>query len=597
MSFPRLTASLAAAAAIAPIASAQNTVAYIKLEGPVVERDTTPIMPFGPTEKAKTLYDIMGEFALAADPGEDIDALVVRISDFGASRTQLEEIGAAMQRVREQDRPVHVFTEIYDSSSFLIAAHADDVIVQQGGGAMLMGMHTEEMYLADALGAIGIDAEFVQIGDYKGAMETIANSGPSPEWDQNFSALLDGLYDEYASTIANGRNLTRAQLETAMEQCFIATPDVAKELGLIDRELDRPDLNAFLEDEYGDDFVWDQDLSPAKAETTIDYANMGFFEAFSMMMEAFAPPVRGPVRDSIAVLYIDGPIMDGDSTPEGFMSSGSVGSTTIRKALLEIENDPRIKGVIVRIDSPGGSAIASESIWLGLRRVAEEKPVWVSVGSMAASGGYYIAVAGDRIYVNPSSIVGSIGVISGKLSMQGLFDKIHLNVVSRSRGKGGDMFSMTEPWSPSQREVIRKRMTDVYDLFTSRVAQGREGIDLSQTAEGRLFEGRRAVDLQMADRIGGVEDAINDLAEELNLAQGSYDLIQYPPAPTLEELIEQAFGISASARMPVVGETAELIKAAIGESGWNAIRQAFTITKQLRSEPVLLTSPKVFWIK
>ncbi len=597
MTIPRLAATLGLSAAITTAASAASTIAYIKLDGPVIERDTTPIIPFASIEKDKTLADIMGELALAADPSENIDALVIRISDFAASRTQIEEIGVAIERVREQDRTVHVFTEIYTPASFLIAAHADDVIIQSGGGAMLAGFHTEEMYLADALHAVGIHAEFVQIGDFKGAMETIANSGPSPEWDANFSALLDGLYEEYANTLAEGRNLSRAELEYAMSESFIANADTAMRLKLIDRELDRPDLESYLEDEYGDDFVWDNDLSPSKAENEVDYSQMSFFEAFASMMEAFAPPVLGPVRDSIAVVYIDGAIVDGESSSGGLMSSSSVGSTTIRKALLDIESDNRIKGVVVRIDSPGGSAIASESIWLGLRRVAEHKPVWVSVGSMAASGGYYIAVAGDKVYVNPSSIVGSIGVISGKLSMKGLFDKIHLNVVSRSRGKGGDMFSMTQSWTPEQRDTIRARMTEVYDLFTKRVSQGRKGIDISRTAEGRLFEGRRAITLNMADEIGGIEDAITDLASELSLVEGRYDILQYPPRPTLEEMLNQILGASASVRSPLVSETVELIRAAIGENGWNAVRQGVTTSLQLQRDPILLAAPKVFWIK
>jgi protease-4 len=589
-----ITLSLAVVAASAPAAS---KLAYIKLEGPVIERTTAPILPFAVADDEKTLSDIIAEINLAAEPSEDIDALVIRLDNFAPSRTQIEEIGAAIDRVREQDRTVHVFTEIYTPASFLIAAHADDVIVQSGGGAMLSGFHTEEMYLADALNAVGIHAEFVQIGDFKGAMETIANSGPSPEWDRNFSALLDGLYDEFANTLEQGRGLSRDQLELAMSQCFIANPETAMRLNLIDHALDRPDLEAFLEEEYGEDFVWDNDLSPSKADGEVDYSQMSFFEAFAMMMDAFAPPPTGPVRDSIAVVYIDGAIVDGESSPGGLMSSSNVGSTTIRKALLEIESDDRIKGVVVRIDSPGGSAIASESVWLGLRRVAENKPVWVSVGSMAASGGYYIAVAGDKIYVNPSSIVGSIGVISGKLSLQGLFDKVHLNVVSRSRGKGGDMFSMASAWTPEQRETIRERMTEVYELFTARVSQGRKGISIADTAEGRLFEGRRAITLNMADELGGIEDAITDLAAELELADGRYDILQYPPQPTLEQMLSQAFGMGASTMTPFMNESAELIKAMIGENGWNAVRQAVSTSMQLRRDPILLTAPKIFWIK
>src|SRR5690606_7120002 len=136
--------------------------------------------------------------------------------------------------------------------------------------------------------------------------------------------------------------------------------------------------------------------------------------------------------------------------------------------------DDLIKGVIIRINSPGGSATASEVIWRGVQRVAAKKPVWVSVGSMAASGGYYIAVAGDKIYVTPSGIVGSIGVVGGKISMGGLYDLLHVNVVERARGPRADLFSSSQPWTDQQRAFVRDKMAETYDLFTRRVAQGRE---------------------------------------------------------------------------------------------------------------------------
>src|SRR5690606_18359825 len=213
-------------------------------------------------------------------------------------------------------------------------------------------------------------------------------------------------------------------------------------------------------------------------------------------------------------------------------------------------------------NSPGGSAIASESIWLGLERIAESKPVWVSVGSMAASGGYYIAVAGERIYVNPSSIVGSIGVVGGKPVLGGTYDKRNINVVSRDRGPAASLMSTVEPWTEQQRTLVRERMTETYELFVERVKAGRRDIEIEKTAEGRLFAGRKAIELNMADRLGGLDVAIRDLAEELSLAEGRYDVMHYPGPKSIEEMLQEmlgGFGLSA----PAVQEPRGLIGAAI----------------------------------
>jgi protease-4 len=305
---------------------------------------------------------------------------------------------------------------------------------------------------------------------------------------------------------------------------------------------------------------------------------------------------RGPTGPTIALLHIDGPIVDGESKPGGLMGEASVGSLTIRKALAEIEASDLVKGVVVRINSPGGSAIASESIWQGLRRVAESRPVWVSVGSMAASGGYYIAVAGDKMYVNPSSIVGSIGVVGGKIAMGGVYDKLKIHVVERARGPRASIMSSVAPWNDEQRALVRSRMQETYDLFTKRVATGRPGIDLAATAEGRLFDGRRAIDLKMADQIGGVEDAIRELAVAVGLPEGAYDVLDYPAPPTLTEVLSDAmerFGMGASAPGVGLDAIAAGVRDVVGPRAWPSLRDAAAALLQLRKEPVILASPRV----
>ncbi|GIW74252.1 MAG: hypothetical protein KatS3mg103_0774 [Phycisphaerales bacterium] len=296
----------------------------------------------------------------------------------------------------------------------------------------------------------------------------------------------------------------------------------------------------------------------------------------------------------------------------------TIGSRSVRNELKSLADNDLVKGVVLRIDSPGGSATASEIIWQGVRDLAQRKPVWVSVGSMAASGGYYIAVAGQKIYANPSSILGSIGVVGGKISMDGLYDTLRVGVVGRARGPHADMFATHKPWNDQQIELVRQKMRQTYEQFTGRVRQGRPGIDLSTTAEGRLFLGRAAVERKMADRVGSLHDAVADMAQQLGLEQ--YDVRHYPGPKSLAEFLEDAFGSMVSARAPAGGRGAlagalgralprsdgaglmglpmvQLLREAMGPQAFGQVAGALEALGQLRHEPVVLTAPSVLTVR
>lgn len=538
-----------------------------------------------------TLRDLTQLLADAADRA-DIDTLVVRLKDAQLNRAQIEELGEAMQRARRAGRKIHLFAEQYTPAEILLGVHADTMIIQTGGGVSFPGLYMEEMYLADTLAWLGVKADFVQVGDYKGAAEALVNSAPSDAWEENISQLLDSMYATMRRDVMRGRRWSEAQLDAAMKNVWFATSQQAIDAGLLDAQVDLPELGAHLAGRRTPRFVKIEPESAAGRE--IDSSNP--FAAIGAIMEMFTrKPRHKPTRPTIAVLHVDGPIVDGDSTSAGLFGGASVGSRTIRNALEDILAEDQIKGVIVRIDSPGGSATASEVMWQGLRRVAEKKPVWGSVGAMAASGGYYVAVGTDRIYVNPSSIVGSIGVVGGKLALGGLYEKLGINVVPRSRGPMASMLSSAEPWTAEQRAFMRSRMTDIYDLFTQRVAGGRSDIDLSRTAEGRLFTGQRAIDLKMADRIGGLEKAIEDLARDRGLAV--YDVLHYPGPKGLDEMFEELFGGFAGAAAPIRhrGLAAELmgvLAEAVGMRNWLAVAAQLEALAQLRREPAVLVSPR-----
>jgi protease IV len=532
---------------------------------------------------------------------DTIDGLVIRVKDAALGVTQIQELGRAMNRLRESGKQIHVFAENYGTPEILLGAYADEVIIQSGGTVSIPGLHMEEMFLRDTLEWVGITPDYVQIGAYKGAEEQMMNTEPSPEWDENISGLLDSMYANMRGMIQDGYDLSSDELDQVMEEAWWASDKQGIALGIIDSAVDLPNLMDHLGEAYGTgDAEISLDLNDEVPGMQIDMAN-----PFAMLTMLSKKPNHTARRPTIAVLHINGTIIDGDSKPGGFLGGGSsVGSRTIRNAIESILKQDMIKGVVVRIDSPGGSAIASEIIWQGLDRLKAEKPVWISVGSMAASGGYYIAVGGDRIYAEQSSIVGSIGVVGGKLAMGGLYDKVRIHIKERNRGPRAGLASGINPWTDEEREMVRARMKETYDQFTGHVAAGREGIDLSKTAEGRLFTGDRALDLKMVDAIGGLDDTMHELAAEVGL--DDFEVMEFPGPKSFDELIEDmlgGFGVTApgvmasgSAADPILAAMASL-RTLLGEQRFEMVRDAINANLLLRDEPVLLTMPRVIMFR
>ncbi len=524
---------------------------------------------------------------------KEFSGLVIRLKDSALGVTQVEEIGQAIERYRETGKQVHVFAEGYNTSDLLLASFADEIILQMGGHVSFPGLHMEEMYLADTLSWVGVQAQLVQVGDFKGANETMTRTAPSPQWDQNISGLLDGMYGNIRSIIMEGRDLNDRELDEAMKVVWAASGDEAIEAGIIDAVVDLPRLKTHLGEVYDAEINWVSDPY-AVAEGGVDFSSpLAVFGAF--MAESAPVHIDHP---TIAVLHIEGTIIDGDSSAGGMFGGGSsVGSRTIRNAIEAILKEEMIEGVIVRVNSPGGSAIASEVMWQGIERLKSEKPVWVSVGNMAASGGYYVLSAGDKVFVNPSSIVGSIGVIGGKYTMGELYEKAKINIVERSRGPMSDLFSASKPWDVNQLRIMREEMEETYDLFISRIEAGRDGIDLDETAEGRLFIGLDAVELKMADEVGGLDDAINALAAEIEL--GDFDVIHYPKPPSFEDMLLESFGQFIESPSTLIGtsQLEVMLRSVLGDRRYLSVVDTLNALLLLRDEKVLLVNPRAIYIK
>ncbi|MCW5757369.1 MAG: S49 family peptidase [Phycisphaeraceae bacterium] len=574
---------LLSAGANAALAQARERVGMLEITGTPSEAPSQVAWLFGDADP--TLSDLVRAIE-NAQAAHNLDHLVIRLKDAALSWAHVDELGQAISTV---DIPVTLFAEQMGPTDLMLASYADRVLMQQAGDVSLPGLYMEEMFLADTLHWIGLKAQLIQVGDYKGANEQMTRTQPSEAWNQNIEALLDSLYGHMVGTLARGRGTDASGIEGAMGTLWMASAQDAVTAGLVDQAIDLPELGRTIVGP-GANPRWIT-INAGQQGSKLDTSNP--FALFQMLSRKPEVSITGP---TIAVLHLSGTIMTGDSSSGGLFGGQTIGSRTIRNELKALADNDLVRGVVLRIDSPGGSATASEIIWQGVQELRKTKPVWVSVGNMAASGGYYIAVAGDKIYANPSSILGSIGVVGGKISMAELYDTLKVNVVGRARGPRADMFASAEPWNEQQVTVVRDKMAEVYQKFTGRVSAGRPGIDLSKTAEGRLFLGKDAVGLKMADKVGGLDDAVADLAGQLGLA--AYDVQHFPGPKELGEILEEMLGGFMSVRGPGVGNASDLptvraLRAALGERAWGQVMHSMESFSLLRQEPVVLTAPSI----
>jgi len=511
------------------------------------------------------------------------------------SWTQVDEISAKIKDVRDAGKQVLVFAEEYDLPTYLVACAADKILLQRGGQVLLLGLSMEEMYLAGMLEKIGADADFIQVGKFKGADETLTRDAPSKWWDQNIDALLDDLYDQAVEHIGKARGLDRAGVEQVLADCWSMQDADYVKRNVVDMIVSR-DLVDATEIAFGESFVWDQTLG-TRAKRPRNQNPFAFFQTL------FQTQQRVVKKDAVALIHAYGPIVSGKSSyGDGLFSSASIGSQTMVEALGEVRDNENIKAAVIRIDSPGGSAIASEMIWQAVRQVSEAKPVYISVGSMAASGGYYIACAGDRVYVDPTSILGSIGVVGGKVTMAGLYDWAGISIKQRSRGPLAGMFNSVEPFTQQQRGILKQAFEKTYDQFIDRVKTGRGSriAEVDQVAQGRVFTGRQCVANGLADEIGGLSVAVQAAAKRAGLGAGEYQVLDFPEPMTLPEFLDTLFQARTGPMPSGVQATPASVTAAkklLGPVAWQRVGYTLDAILQLRDEPVLAVMPGVLVVR
>jgi len=538
-------------------------IASISLEGGFPET-TTQAGLFG--EMEQNLRDTIARIDAVAED-DRIDDLILRIRTPAIGRGKVDELRAAIDRA--QAKGTKVFADISGAMGvdYLIACSCDEIIMPPSGSLILPGVRAEVMFFKGLFEKIGVQADFIQVGRFKGAAEPFVRSEMSPEFRKQYEELIGDFYEQMVATIAADRGLEADRVRELIDRGMFSASD-AKQAGLIDHVL--------YEDEFRDMYRTEHEAEKlgvvnnyGKKGVDADLSGLtGLMTMMQLMMGVEPNRIRSR-KDRIAVVYAVGPIMDGKSE-QGLFGGSSLGGDTIVKALRKAAKHKRVKAIVLRVDSPGGSALASDLIWREVEKI--DKPVVASMGDTAASGGYYISMGADKIYATEGTLTGSIGVVGGKLAVGGLYDKVGLKVDVIARGKNSGAFSSTEVFSDSERAAMKDLMLDIYKQFTTKAAQGRkmELDKLESLAEGRVFTGRQAKENGLIDELGTMQDAIAGAKDLAGLsADDEVDLWVLPKPRSFFETIFEGESLETAASLTTQIRTAlpELTRPLI-EADW-----------------------------
>jgi protease-4 len=491
----------------------------------------------GPFSEAQLdLSELVSRIDRAADD-RTIAGAVLNIESPNIGRGKIYELRAAIQRFRAKGKKMYAQFESAMPADYLVACACDEIVMPESGTIVLPGVYAEATFFKGLLEKVGVEADFMHMGDFKGAAEPLTREKYSKPVRENMNALIDSLYDEMVTTVVKDRPLSVGQVRKIIDRGLV-TARQAKQMGLVDR-IAYPDV--LREDLAGDydasPLVYVQNYGQKKVDT--DFSGpMGFIKLMQAMMGGNSSSKRDTGK-KIAVVYALGPITSGKSQADPF-GSETMGSTTIVEALREANKDKEVAAIVLRIDSPGGSALASDLIWHETQVI--DKPIVASMGTVAGSGGYYIAMGADKIIATPGTITGSIGVVGGKLAVNGLYKKLGITTETIERGRNSGLFNSSGPFTESERVVVRAMMEDCYDQFTSKAAEGRKmPVDkLRKLAGGRVYTGRQALDNGLIDELGTLHDAIQSAKQLAGIDPDTKVTIERLPEPT--NFFESLFG-------------------------------------------------------
>lgn len=443
---------------------------------------------------------------IARDP--TAKGLVVTFDGASAGWGTLEELRNEILAVKKTGKKVFAYMVSGTGRDYFVATAADKIYIDPAGGLRLVGMAGSTMYFRGAFDLLGVVPQFAKIAEYKSAPESFTQTGPSETAAKMQNDLFDSLWDRWVTAVAEARKLSKDEVKALIDSGPYTAGDLAKDTKLVDAVAGPDKVAQLVASEMGE------------------------------ILAVSVPPSERPdrwKRPAIAVIYVDGDIVDGASRTIPFLGQKLVGSETLVNAISAARADPRIGAIILRIDSPGGSALASELISREVFATRGTKPILCSLSDVAASGGYFIAAGCELIYAEPMTMTGSIGIFYGKFDVSGLAAKLGIAQTVYKRGQRADIESLFRAYTDEERVVLLDKLRYMYGRFVGAVAEGRnmKKEEVDAVGRGHVYTGEQARPLRLVDRFGGLGDVLDEAKRQMNLSSETrVQLVELPDLPS-----------------------------------------------------------------
>ena len=501
-----------------------NSVLMLKFKDPIKERSANnPLAELGLGDfiggkNGVGLDDIMKSIK-KAESDTAIKGIYMDLNDeIVASPATLEEVRNSLLQFKASKKFIYAYAEGYSQKSYYLASVADKIFLNPQGDFMFKGLSAQIMYYKNALEKINVEMQVFRHGKFKSAVEPYLLDKMSAPNRLQLETLLNSIWIHMLEGISKQRGVSVAELQNIADELKINFPEDAQQLKLVDELKYKDEVSDILKQKLG-----------IKEKQKINFVSLGEYTEHVNKKhkgdEDDDSDKKHDKKNKLAVIYAVGEIASGEGDAD------KIGSETTAKAIREARLDTTVKAIVLRVNSPGGSALASDVIWREVTLAKKAKPVIVSMGDVAASGGYYISCAADRIFAQPNTITGSIGVFGLSPNAQKLFsEKLGINIDTVNTNKHSDLGSLYRGATPLEAAYIQKGVEKVYDTFTKRVAEGRgmAQADVDSIGQGRVWSGVDALKIKLVDELGGINDAINYTVKKANLTEGEYEILSLP---------------------------------------------------------------------
>jgi protease-4 len=519
-----------------------------------------------------------------------VEGVVLRFTDLTIGLAAVQELRQAVDDLRAHGKKTTALLETDSQAAYIIASACEEIVMPPSGYLMLHGVKADSYFLKGLLAKLGVRAEVIHIGQYKAAGEMFTEDSFTTPARANMNEMVDDLFDQMTTMVAQSRKMTQEQAVAAINHGPMS-PDEATSMGLIDRVAYAEEVYETKEDD-GAKIVQMDDYDNANESKSSDLSPFSLLLGLASPSSMTASSGADSKYPQVAVVYATGPIVGG--TAEGMLGGDEqIAAEDFIETLEEIRADDKIRAVILRVSSPGGSAFASDLIWRKMEELKKAKPVVVSMGDVAASGGYYIAMGANRVVAQAGTLTGSIGVVGGKADLAGLYEKVGVKKETISRGDYAGLLSETGGFSPKEHDAIERMMRQTYDEFVAKAAAGRNMTpeQMNELAQGKVWTGQRAKDVGLVDALGGMGLAVDETKNLLGMkSDDKVGLVSYPKEVGLMDMLRKAIGKDATMAMnPLTGGAS--VAALLPEGLASALTTARSAAALLNKERVIMMMP------